>query len=328
METLLKDLRYGFRGLLKHPGFTAIVIITLGLGIGASTSIFSVVNSVVLRRLPYKQADRIVAIQEWNTAGKRGQVTAANFYDWRQQNTVFEHLAAIKTGSANLSLNDQAERIDISQTSANYFSVFPVEPQLGRLFIPEDEQAGHPPIAVLSYTLWQTKFGGNNDVVGKSITLDGKNYTVVGVTPASFQDPFKSQLWLPPLRLVPELNDRMDVTQQRGMGYLAAIALLKPNVSLTQAASEMETITARLRQQYPDTNNRRFNRVVSLQRGRSWRYERHVVVVVWCRHLRSANCVCKRGQSAVGELGFAAQRDGDTRGAWRFALASRPAIVY
>jgi len=163
METLLKDLRYGFRGLLKHPGFTAIVIITLGLGIGASTSIFSVVNSVVLRRLPYKQADRIVAIQEWNTAGKRGQVTAANFYDWRQQNTVFEHLAAIKTGSANLSLNDQAERIDISQTSANYFSVFPVEPQLGRLFIPEDEQAGHPPIAVLSYTLWQTKFGGNND---------------------------------------------------------------------------------------------------------------------------------------------------------------------
>ncbi|HEY5443909.1 MAG TPA: ABC transporter permease, partial [Pyrinomonadaceae bacterium] len=174
--------------------------------------------------------------------------------------------AAIKTGSANLSLNDQAERIDISQTSANYFSVFPVEPQLGRLFIPEDEQAGHPPIAVLSYTLWQTKFGGNNDVVGKSITLDGKNYTVVGVAPASFQDPFKSQLWLPPLRLVPELNDRMDVTQQRGMGYLAAIALLKPNVSLTQAASEMETITARLRQQYPDTNNRRFNRVVSLQR--------------------------------------------------------------
>ena len=266
METLLKDLRYGFRGLLKHPGFTAIVIITLGLGIGASTSIFSVVNSVVLRRLPYKQADRIVAIQEWNTAGKRGQVTAANFYDWRQQNTVFEHLAAIKTGSANLSLNDQAERIDISQTSANYFSVFPVEPQLGRLFIPEDEQAGHPPIAVLSYTLWQTKFGGNNDVVGKSITLDGKSYTVVGVTPASFQDPFKSQLWLPPLRLVPELNDRMDVTQQRGMGYLAAIALLRPNVSLTQAASEMETITARLRQQYPDTNNRRFNRVVSLQR--------------------------------------------------------------
>jgi len=97
METLLKDLRYGFRGLLKRPGFTAIVIITLALGIGASTAIFSVVNSVVLRRLPYKDADRIVAIPELNADGKRAQVTAANFYDWRQQNTVFEHLAAIRT---------------------------------------------------------------------------------------------------------------------------------------------------------------------------------------------------------------------------------------
>ncbi|HJX89572.1 MAG TPA: ABC transporter permease [Pyrinomonadaceae bacterium] len=266
MENLFKDIRYGLRGLLKHPGFAAIVIVTLGLGIGASTAIFSVVNSVVLRRLPYNNADRIVAIQELNQTGKRVQVTAANFYDWRQQNTVFEHLAAIKTTSANLALNDQAERIDISQTSANYFSVFAVEPELGRLFIPSDEQAGHPPIAVLSHALWQRRFGGDKSIVGRSITLDGKAYTVVGVVPSSFQDPFKSELWLPPLRLVPELNEQMDVTQVRGMGYLAAVALLKPGVSLDQAASEMETITSRLRQQYPQTNNRRFNRVVSLQK--------------------------------------------------------------
>jgi putative ABC transport system permease protein len=143
MENLFKDIRYGLRGLVKHPGFAAIVVATLGLGIGASTAIFSVVNSVVLRRLPYNNADRIVAIQELNQAGRRVQVTAANFYDWRQQNTVFEHLAAIKTTSANLALNDQAERIDISQTSADYFSVFAIEPELGRLFIPSDEQAGH-----------------------------------------------------------------------------------------------------------------------------------------------------------------------------------------
>jgi putative ABC transport system permease protein len=265
METLLKDLRYGFRSLIKHPGFTAIVIITLALGIGASTAIFSVVNSVVLRRLPYKDADRIVAIPELNADGKRAQVTAANFYDWRQQNTVFEHLAAIRTTSSNLALGDQAERIDISQTTANFFSVFDLQPVYGRLFIPEDEQAGHPPIAVLSYALWQRSFGGDKDVVGKSITLDGKPYTVVGITPATFQDPFKAELWLPPLRLVPELNERMDVTQNRGMGYLFSVAKLRQGVTLQQAASEMETITARLRQQYPDTNNRRFNRVVSLQ---------------------------------------------------------------
>jgi len=265
METLFKDLRYGFRGLWKHPGFTAILIVTLGLGIGASTAIFSVVNAVVLRQLPYKQADRIVAIQELNSEGRKVQVTAANFYDWRQQNTVFEYLAAIKTGNANLALADQAERIDISQTSANFFSVFGVEPEYGRLFIPSDEQAGHAPITVLSHALWQRRFGGDKNILGKSITLDGKPYAVVGVVPSSFQDPFKSELWLPPLRLVPELNEEMDVTQMRGMGYLASVALLKPGVSLAQAVTEMETITSRLRQQYPDTNNRRFNRVVGLQ---------------------------------------------------------------
>jgi predicted permease len=265
MDTLLKDLRYGFRGLIKHPGFTAIVIVTLALGIGASTAIFSVVNSVVLRPLPYRDADRIVAIQELSPAGKRIQVTAANFFDWRQQSTVFEHLAALRTTSANLTLGDQADRIDISQTSANYFSVFGVEPELGRLFISSDEQAGHTPIAVLSHGLWQRRFAGDKGIIGKSINLDGKTYTVAGVTPSTFQDPFKSELWLPPLRLVPELNDQMHVTQARGMGYLSAVALLKRGVSLQQAATEMETITSRLRQEYPNTNNRRFNRVVKFQ---------------------------------------------------------------
>lgn len=264
MEILLKDVRYGFRGLVKHPSFTAIVIVTLALGIGASTAIFSVVNSVVLRPLPYSHADRIVAIQELNPAGKRVQVTAANFYDWQQQNTVFEHLAAIKSTTSNLAMADQAERVDVAQTSANFFGVFGVEPHLGRLFIPADEQPGHAPIAVLSHSLWQRKFGGDQAIVGKSITLDGKNYTISGVVQEGFHYPDKTELWLPPLRLVPELHERMDVTQNRGMGYLAAVGLLKSGVHLPQAASEMETITTRLRQQYPDTNNRRFNRVVSL----------------------------------------------------------------
>jgi putative ABC transport system permease protein len=142
--------------------------------------------------------------------------------------------------------------------------VFGIEPERGRLFIPTDEQAGHAPVVVLSHALWQRRWGGNKDIVGTDITLDGKNYTVIGIAPAGFQYPDKTEAWLPPLRLVPELNERMDVTQQRGMGYLSAVALLKPGVSLPQAAGEMETITTRLRQQYPDTNNRRFNRVVSL----------------------------------------------------------------
>ena len=264
MESIIKDIRYGVRGLLKHPGFTGIVVITLALGIGASTAIFSVVDNVLLRRLPYRNAERIVAIEEFNREGTRGQVTSANFLDWRAQNTVFEQLTAIKTTTSNLALSDHAERIDLAQTNANFFDVLGVIPQYGRLFIPQDEQAGHDPVVVVSNTLWQRRFGSDPSLVGKPITLDGRNYTVIGITPPGFEYPKKTELWVPPLRLVPELYANQDVTQTRGMGYLSAIALLKPGVSLKQAAAEMETITARLRQQYPNTNNRRFNRVVSL----------------------------------------------------------------
>lgn len=264
MDSIIKDIRYGVRGLLKHPGFTALIVFTLALGIGASTAIFSVVDSVLLRRLPYATASRIVAIQELNPAGKQTQVTSANFLDWRAQNSVFEHLAAIKQTTSNLALSDHAERIDLAQTNANFFDVFGITPQYGRLFIPQDEQAGHEPVVVVSNALWQRRFGSDPSLVGKPITLNGKNYTVVGIAPAGFQYPDKTEAWVPPLKLVPELWPSQDVTQTRGMGYLAAVATLKPGVSLPQAAAEMETITARLRQQYPDSNNTRLNRVVSL----------------------------------------------------------------
>jgi len=264
MNTLLKDIRYGVRSLLKHPGFTAIVILTLAVGIGASSAIFSVVNTVLLRPLPYRQAERIVVVQELDPSGKRVQVTPANFLDWRAQNTVFEQLAAILTRPSNLALADQAERLDLAMTSANFFSVFGTEPARGRFFIPSDEQAGHAPIAVISHGLWQRRFGGDESLIGKPITLDGNSYTVVGIAPAGFQYPDKTDVWIPPFKLAPTMNERQDPTQVRGFGMLAAVGVLKPGVPLTQAASEMQTITARLRQQYPETNNRRFNRVVSL----------------------------------------------------------------
>ena len=264
MESITKDIRYGLRGLLKRPGFTAIVVLTLALGIGASTAIFSVVNSVLLRHLPYRTAERIVSIEELSPEGKLIQTTSANFLDWRAQNTVFEHLAAIRRTTTNLALPDQAERLDLAQTSADFFDIFGVTPQYGRLFMPQDEQAGHVPVVVVSNALWARRFGSDPSLVGKTITLDGSNYTVIGITPPGFQYPRNADVWLPPLKLAPEMNPQQDVTQTRGMGYLEAVALLKPGVSIRQAAAEMETITARLRQQYPNTNNRRFNRVVSL----------------------------------------------------------------
>ncbi len=265
MNTLFKDIRYGVRNLLKNPGFTAIVIVTLAVGIGASSAIFSVVNTVLLRPLPYARADRLVTIQELSAEGRPSQATPANFLDWRAQNTVFEQLAAILIRPANLALEDRAERVHLAMTSANFFSVFGAEPAQGRLFIPSDEEAGHAPVVVVSHALWQGRFGGDASLVGKSITLDGNSYTVIGIAPAGFQYPAKTDVWLPPFRLAPTLSERMDPTQVRGFGMLFTVALLRPTVSLAQAASEMETITARLRQQYPESNNRRFNRVVSLQ---------------------------------------------------------------
>jgi putative ABC transport system permease protein len=265
MQTLWQDLRYGARMLSKNRGFTLIAVITLALGIGANTAIFSLVNAVLLRPLPYRDAERIVAIQELNPKGDLIQVTSPNFLDWRAQNTVFEHLAAIRWRQSNLAGEGQAERVEGAITSANFFEVFGAQARAGRLFSPSDEQAGHAPVVVIGYGLWQRRFGAAAGAVGQQLLIDDKSYTVIGVAPAGFQYPDKTELWFPPLRLAPEMSEMADVTQNRGRGYLSAVARLKPGVSLEQAKAEMETITARLRKQYPETNNNRFNRVVSLQ---------------------------------------------------------------
>jgi predicted permease len=265
VETFMQDVRFGVRMLRKHLGFTLVAVLTLALGIGANTAIFSVVDSVLLRPLQYPNAERIAAIQELNEKGSRVQVTPANFLDWRAQNTVFEDLAAIYARTANLSAADESERIDLAMTSTNFFQVFGVRPQAGRFFLPEEEMAGHNPVVVISYGLWQRHFGGDPSLVGKSIMLDGQAYTVVGVAPAGFQHPDKTEAWIPPFQRVPTMSAQMDIERARGFGFLSAVALLKPGVSVKQAHDEMTAITARLRAQYPDSNNNRFNRVVSLQ---------------------------------------------------------------
>src|SRR6185369_3545298 len=197
MENLLQDIRFGLRGLLKQPGFSLLVVATLALGIGASTAIFSVVNSVLLNKLPYRDASRIVAIQELDPKGSRIQITSANFLDWKSQNSVFQQLAALRIDAGNLALGDRALRLNMAVTSANFFDVFGVGPQLGRLFVPADEQAGHPPVVVISYNLWQGQFGGQADVIGKNLVIDGTSYSIIGVAPKGFQYPDKTELWLP-----------------------------------------------------------------------------------------------------------------------------------
>ena len=265
METLVQDVKFGARVLRKNVGFTLVAVLTLALGIGASTAIFSVVNAVLLRPLHYPNAERIVAIQELNEKGRRVQVTPANFLDWRAQQTSFEQLAAILTRTTNFSYGDESERLELAMTSANFFEVFGVQPHLGRFFLPEEERAGHDSVVVLSYALWQRRFGGDPSLLNKSLTLDGQTYTVVGIAPAGFQYPDRTEVWIPPYQLVPTLGAQMNIERARGFGFLSAVATLKPGVSVKQAHEDMTVITARLRQQYPDTNNNRFNRVVALQ---------------------------------------------------------------
>src|SRR5438270_4531146 len=245
-----QDLRYGLRMLAKNPGFAAVAVLALALGIGANSAIFSVVNTVLLRPLPYKNPERLVMV--WEDNAKQGfprdTPSPANFIDWRDQNHVFESMAAIVEISFNLTGVGDPERIDGRRVSASLFSLLGVEPQLGRGFRPEEDQRGDNHVVIISHGLWQRRFGADPGIIGKPINLNGESFTVVGVMPRTFQFPTRTdQLWVPIAFDAKEAGER-------GNHYLEVIARMKPGVSLQQAQAEMATIATRLQQQYPETN--------------------------------------------------------------------------
>ena len=247
---LLHDLRYALRMLLKNPSFTIVAVIALALGIGANTAIFSVVNTVLLRPLPYRDADRLVTV--WEDDSRRGfpreTPAAANYVDWCDQNRVFDGMAAIADAGFNLTGAGDPERLEGRSVSANLFPMLGVEPQIGRVFNATEDQPGAQRVVVLSYGLWQRRFGGETSIIGKSLTLNGDSYTVVGVMPARFQFPSSDdQAWVP-------IAFTTEQTGNRDAHYLQVIAKLKPGVTLQQAQAEMSTIAARLQQQYPESN--------------------------------------------------------------------------
>jgi putative ABC transport system permease protein len=250
LADFLQDLRYAARMLAKNPGFTAVAVIALALGIGANTAIFSVVNTVLLRPLPYKDPEQLVMV--WEDATKHGYPrdtpTAANYIDWRDQNSVFSGMAAIDEINLNLTNAGDPERLKGRRVSANLFALLGVEPQLGRVFNAAEDQPGAQHVAVLSHRLWQRRFGGDANIVNKTLTLDGEAYTVTGVMPARFEFPEKDvEIW------VPIAFDAREAAN-RNRHYLEVVARLKPGVTLEQAQTEMTTIGARLQQQYPQTN--------------------------------------------------------------------------
>jgi putative ABC transport system permease protein len=251
---LRQDIRYALRMLAKNPAFTAIAIMALALGIGANSAIFSVVDAVLLRPLPFKHPEQLVMV--WENAAHMGfpknTPSPANFLDWQKQSQSFTGIAATAERSFNLTGVGEPERLDGRRVSANLFDLLGVPALFGRAFVSDDDRPGTH-VVVLSYSLWQRRFGSDRAVIGRALTLNGESYTVVGVMPPLVQLPGfanrKDQLWLP-IAFPP------DEAAQRGNHFLEVIARLKSGVTLKQAQAEMETIAARLAGQYPDYNTR------------------------------------------------------------------------
>src|SRR6185503_15141237 len=195
--TLWQDIRYGARMLLKNPGITIIVILALALGIGANTAIFSVINAVVLRPLPYDEAERLLFLNEKSPVLDEMSISYPNFTDWRNQNHVFEKIGVYNRNSYNLTGYGEAERIPTGQVSADLFSALRVNAALGRVFTNEEDKPGGPPVVVLSYGLWQRRFGGQTNILNQQLTLNGKSYTVIGVMPQGYLYPSRVEMWVP-----------------------------------------------------------------------------------------------------------------------------------
>jgi putative ABC transport system permease protein len=260
METLLRDIRYGVRSLLKRPGFTAIALVALALGIGANTAIFSLVNAVLLRPLSFAEPDRLVWV--WGNiknGGNRASVSPADFLDYRQQQNTFEEFAASLPLRFNYTGGDEPERLEASGVTGNYFQALGVKPAFGRTFLVENEKPGSDQVAMLSYSLWQKRFAGDPAIINKTITLNGKSFAVLGVMPPDFNMPRTSDVWVP-------INFDIDPEMKmRGAHFLRPIGKLKAGVTMAQAQADTDAIARRLEQQYPESNNGWNLRLISLR---------------------------------------------------------------
>ncbi len=260
METLLSDIRYGVRSLLKRPGFTAIALLALALGIGANTAIFTLVNAVLLRPLPFAEPDRLVWV--WGNikgGGNRASVSPLDYLDYRQQNGTFEEFAASMQLRLNYTGGAEPERLEASGVTGNYFQALGANPAFGRTFLLENEKPGNDQVAVLSYNLWQKRFAGDPAIINKTITLDGKSFAILGVMPPDFSMPRAVDVWVP-------MNfDIHPGMKQRKAHFLRPIGRLKAGVTMTQAQADTDAIARRLEEQYPESNSGWNLRLVSLR---------------------------------------------------------------
>ncbi|HKQ90481.1 MAG TPA: ABC transporter permease [Blastocatellia bacterium] len=252
IAALWQDLRFGARMLIKQPGFTLIAVLTLALGIGANTAIFSIVNAVLLRPFPYKEPERLVILRENISGGVNSSVSYLNFADWRAQSALCDSIVATRANeSFNLTGAGEPERLQGRLVSAEFFSTLGIGPLVGRDFLPEEDRPGAPPAVILSYEFWRRRFGDDPSVIGKQITLNNQGFTVVGVTPPNFKFGMEADVTVP-------IGLQAERFRARGADPgVSPVARLKPGVSVKQAETELNLIAARLEQQYPESNKGR-----------------------------------------------------------------------
>jgi putative ABC transport system permease protein len=253
VESLLQDVRYGLRTLWKSPGFTSIALLTLALGIGANTAIFSVVYAVLLSPLPYKDPSRLVVLNETTPMVGTVSVSYLNFLDWRAQSHAFSQMAAVCGVGFNLAGISQPESIGGEAVSPNYLSILGVHPFLGRDFDASEEKAGTAPVVLLSYGLWESHFGGERGALGRTINLDGRGYTIIGVLPPNFRSLDKTDV-IEPIG-VWVAHNKEEAAERSARGDSVVVGRLAPGSSLSQARAEMEGIAARLARAYPGAND-------------------------------------------------------------------------
>src|SRR5881409_182014 len=318
MHVVLQDFRYALRMLAKQPAFTAIAVLTLALGIGANTAIFSVINAVLLRPLPYPNAGRIMVLNESSGPGQDFSVALPDYFDWQKESKTFEHLACTHKESRNLSGIPcrEPERVSCASVTRNFFDVIGLSPEIGRVFSADEDKVGAPPVAVISDRLWQRAFNRSPKVIGQSITLHDQNFTLIGVMPPQMTSPQDSDVWLPLMRRSnnPAWMDR----SHHPMIYVWG--KLKPGVTVDQARTEMKGIAARLEKTYPDTNGGETAVVTPLLDNLVGKYRTNLglllgavglVLLIACANL--ANLFAARGAARAREFAIHAAV-GATRG--------------
>jgi putative ABC transport system permease protein len=248
MDSFLFELRYALRTLIKNRGFTFVVVFTLALGIGTNTSIFSIVDSILIRALPYQEPDALVALYESIPQEGVSQLHASgpNFVDWKNQAKSFRSMASYSDAFFNVSGNDFPERVAGVHVSEEFFATLGVQPLFGRVFVPAEIQSNSQTLAVLSYSLWQRRFAGSDRILKSPVRIDGKMTTIIGIMPAGFQFPSEAEVWMPQPTAPLSLN--------RNLNMLSVIARLKQAGRISEAQSEMKTIATRLQREYPDSN--------------------------------------------------------------------------